>query len=318
MKNTPADQTNITPGVIVLQWLTYAFWGLTVLATSVLATTVIAYFITPSNNNDFSAYATAAVLVLLPISVVCDIFYSKREPQHKTGASSIIMIIHAVVFALFGIGAIIGIVFSLVQLLISSSDITGTRIALYSEIVIVFLYAVTFLRTLLPVKLVKFRQYYPIFMIVVAGIISVLSFIGPVANAQLTRNDKLIDNNLYSIQSGVDIYVNSQNKLPADLNSLDLTGDAKKIVDENLVKYTANSKPSAVTSSTFNPSTSTTTFYYKLCVDYKAASNNSNGVISMPTPATESDGYNSYIPSSSHPAGNYCYKLSSVTGFIGK
>lgn len=317
MKNSP-EPTNITPGVIVLQWLTYAFWGLTVLATSVLASSVIAFYITPSNNNDFSAYATAAVLVLLPISVVCDIFYSKREPQHKTGASSIIMIIHAVIFALFGIGTLIGIVFSLVQLLISSSDITGIQIALYSEIVIVFLCAITFLRTLLPVKLVKFRRYYTILMIIVAGIISVLSLIGPVANAQLTRTDKLIDNNLYSVQSSVDIYVSSQNKLPTDLNALNLTGDAKKIVDDSLVKYTANSKPSVITPSTFNPSTSTTTFYYELCVDYKAAANNNNGAISMPVSTTSNDGYTSYISPSVHPAGNYCYKLTSTTGFIGK
>src|SRR5680860_463031 len=110
MKNEVEPKIN-TPGIIVLQWLTYAFWGLTVFATSLLSASVIAYFITPTNNNDFSAYATAAVLVLLPISVICDIFYSKQEPEHKTGASSIIMIIHAVFFALFSIGALIAIVF---------------------------------------------------------------------------------------------------------------------------------------------------------------------------------------------------------------
>lgn len=312
------DHKLINPGLIVLQWLTYAFWGWTVFATSVLAASVIAYFILPSGNNDFSAYATAAVLVLLPIAVICDIFYSKKEPEHKTGAASIIMIIHAVLFALFGIAALVAIVFSVVQLLISSSNITGTQIALYSEIVVVALYGMAFLRTLLPVKLVKFRRIFPIFMVIVAGIISVFSIIGPIANAQLTRDDKLIDNNLSYIQSGIEGYVNSQNKLPDTLGNLDLsqTSDAKKLVDNKLVKYTPNSKPTVITPSTLKPSASTATYFYELCVDYKAAVKD-NRLSYTPT-ASDSDGYNSYVSTFNHPAGNYCYKISVSPIFLTK
>jgi len=316
MKNEVEPKIN-TPGIIVLQWLTYAFWGLTVFATSLLSASVIAYFITPTNNNDFSAYATAAVLVLLPISVICDIFYSKQEPEHKTGASSIIMIIHAVIFALFSIGALIAIVFSLVQLLISSSDITGTQIALYSEMIVVVLSTIIFLRTLLPAKLIKYRKLFPIFMILVVGVISVLSFIGPIANAQLTRDDRLIDNNLSYIQNGVDSYVHNHSVLPDNLDSIIIMGDAKKIIDNKLVKYTANSKKPLVTQGTFNPSTSTTTYYYELCVNYKAAASD-NGSIYSPTPIDSRDGYNSYIIASNHPAGDYCYKVSSSTDFLSK
>jgi len=316
MKNEVEPKIN-TPGIIVLQWLTYAFWGLTIFAASLLSASVIAYFMNPTNNNDFSAYATAAVLVLLPISVICDIFYSKQEPEHKTGAASIIMIIYAVLFALFGIGALIAIVFSLVQLMISSSDITNTQIALYSEMIVVVLYAVTFLRTLLPAKLVKFRRLYIVFMIIIAGIISTLSFIGPVTNAQLTRDDRLIDNNLNYIQSGIDTYSHTQNKLPENLSVISVTGDAKKIVDNKLVKYTPNSKTPLVTQGTFNPSTSTTTYYYELCVNYKSAASDSESTYT-PVQTDSRDGYNSYIITFNHPAGDYCYKVSTSTDFLSK
>ncbi len=316
------------PAVIVLQWLTYAFWGLTVFATSILAASVIAYIIAPTNNNEFSAYATAAVLVLLPISVVCDVFYSKREPTHKTGIASVIMIIHAVVFALSGIGALIAIVFSLVQLMISSSDIPGTQIALYSEIVVVVLFALLFLRTLLPARIVKLRRLFPLVIAIIVGVICVLSFIGPIANAQLTRNDRLIDNNIGNIPSAIDTYINAQNKLPASLNAVSLSGDAKKLVDDNLVRYVPNSKPAVVnpvSTDVIAPTTSTMTYYYELCVNYKAASslNNSGGTV-MPAQvdgsgsSTTSSVYPSYPDVYNHPAGDYCYKLSSYSGFIAK
>ena len=48
----------------------------------------------------FDPYAVAAVLVLLPVSFITDFFYSKREPGKKTGAATIVMVIHAVLYAL--------------------------------------------------------------------------------------------------------------------------------------------------------------------------------------------------------------------------
>jgi len=304
------------PGVIVLQWLTYAFWGLTALAISILAGNVIAYFMEPSTNSDFTAYATAAVLVLLPISVVCDLFYSKHEPIKKTGASSIIMVVHSVLFALFGIGALVALVFSLVQLMISGSDTTGTRIALYSEIIVLALYALAFLRALLPAKLVKFRKYYLIIMVITASVVSVLSFVGPISNLQSTRNDRLIDSNIDSVRNSIDNYVSNQNKLPDSLANIDLSGDSKTLIDKNLVQYIPNSQPSVTTPSTFNPKNSSTTYYYELCVNYKQAGTN-NDRYAQPL-SQSGDGYSSYIIADNHPAGAYCYKLSSTPMYLTK
>ena len=74
MKNSPEPKIN-TPGIIILQWLTYAFWGWFVLATSLLAVTVLSHFIAHTNDSNFTPYAIAAVLVLLPLSFVCNFFY---------------------------------------------------------------------------------------------------------------------------------------------------------------------------------------------------------------------------------------------------
>ena len=319
MKNSPEPKIN-TPGIIILQWLTYAFWGWFVLATSLLAVTVLSHFIAHTNDSNFTPYAIAAVLVLLPLSFVCNFFYSKQEPDKKTGAASIIMIIHAVLFALFCIGAFIAIVISLVQFVISGSDTTTTQIALFSEIIVAILYVAVFLRTLHPAKPVWFRKLFSTIMTIVAGIILVLGIFGPLAGALLTRDDILIDNNLSNIQHGIDNYVSNQNKLPDNLGSIDLIGDAKTIVDRNLVKYVPNSKPSVTTPSTFNPKTSTTTYYYELCVNYKEAIDNNNIPIvqSYPPIPANSDGYSSYVSTANHPAGDHCYKVSSSPIYLTK
>jgi len=173
------------------------------------------------------------------------------------------------------------------------------------------------LRTLLPTKLVKYRKFFPVFMVIVASVISIFSFIGPVTNAQLTRNDRLIDSNLNYIQNGIDVYVHSQDVLPDNLSVIEVSGDAKKIIDNKLVKYTPNSKPALVKQGTFNPGTSTTTYYYELCVNYKAA-NNDNGSIYLNNQTDSRDGYSNYVMTSNHPSGDYCYKISASTDFISK
>jgi hypothetical protein len=78
------EQSNIvhpvnTPGNIVLQWVTYAFWGWTVLTMSFLTAAVIAYFINDSNSSNLIIYGLAGVAVLMPISITCDYYYKKEN-----------------------------------------------------------------------------------------------------------------------------------------------------------------------------------------------------------------------------------------------
>lgn len=304
-----------SPGLIVLQWLTYAFWGWTILAMSVLTVTVLANLIAKSETGSFTPYGIAAVLVLLPISIACDVFYSKKEPAKKTGAASIVMVIHAVIFALFGIGAVIAIVFSLVQMLTSSGDNSGTQVSLYSAMIIAILYGAAFLRTINPARIPILKRSYIIFMTIVVGIIAVLGLVGPVAHERATRNDRLITSNIHSLKTSIDSYAKSKNRLPDTLNELDLTGNAKLLVDKNLVKYTAHKQPSSSVSKSTGVGTRRTTstntiYYYELCITYakelknKYSSSGSNN-------KADSDGYVTYLDTyyGAHPAGEKCYKV---------
>ena len=316
---TPAApaQPATNPGIIILQWLTYAFWGWTVLAMSFLTVSVLESFLANADTGSFTPYTIAAVLVLLPISIVCDTIYSKSEPLKKTGAASVVMIIHAVIFALFGIGSLIAAVFSLVTMFTSSSDMSSNEAALISAIIIFFLYGAVFLRTIRPPRFPKIARYFTLFMLCTVGIVSVLGLVGPVAKARATRTDKLIENNLTSVSTSINSYANSNHQLPTDLKSLDLSGDAKKLVTDNLVTYQANTRQPASSSvdntyySTGVNQRAASTYYYQLCVNYKKANKDK---YSTQYPDTTSDGgYTDYLSAYYHGAGNTCYKMKTTT-----
>lgn len=304
----PPEQHSENPGagLIVLQWLTYAFWGWTVLGMSTLTVITLQFYI--DNNpylNTVSAYAVAAVLVLLPISIVAEFFFSKKETAKKRGVSSAIMIIHAVIFALFGIGAIITAVFAVVSMIISADSMQGKQVTLISALIITLLYVLTFIRTLIPEKIFKFRFLYPIAMSIIVVIIVGLSIGGPIMQANVTRNDKLIANNLNSVNTAITRYVDDNNKLPDSLTTLNLSGDAKKLITDNLVVYKDDGKVSI--KSNYSSNSYQVYFRYQLCVVYKQASSNDKYSIG----ATNQD-YSEFLYVSEynyHPAGEYCYKL---------
>ncbi len=311
-----------TPGTIILQWLTYAFWGWTVLVSSILVTASISNIILGYETGEFTTYALAAVLVLLPISVLCDLFYSKKEPQKKTGAAMVVMVIHAVLFALIGIGTLITAVFAVVQLVISGGQAEWSKVTLYSALVATLLYLATFLRTLNPVQLAWVSKIYKIFMIVAVVVITVVCVVGPISYEYATKNDKLIVNNINSIESSINSYTLKNNKLPGSLNDLTLKGDAKLLVEKNLVKYTpgTQNKLNYSTKSKYNDTSYS--FNYTLCVNYAKPDKNSarggsyddggDAVVNSTDSSAETDSidkYSSYITTYGHPAGEVCYKL---------
>ncbi len=282
---------------------------------SILTATVLSNVIEGSDTAGFMPYGIAAVLVLLPIAIACDVFYTKYEPAKKTGAASVVMIIHAVLFALFGIGALIGIVISLVTMFTSSGDSSGSQVALFSTIIITVLYAMVFLRTINPARAPWIRRFFPIFMALVVGIISIMAIVGPVATARLTRNDRLISDNIGQVQEAVSSYSTASSKLPDDLASLTLSGDAKKLVDDHLVSYKPNSKAASVDNSysqygdnSASNKSVTKTYYYQLCVNYKKASGNSHSNYGYGS-AKPTSTYQDYANTDTHAEGPVCYNL---------
>lgn len=312
---TEPSRPKISPGVIVLQWLTYAFWGWTIFATSCLSGAVFAYYVLGEDTSSMIPYAVAAVLVLLPLSAICDYFYSKKEPEKKTGASAVVMIIHAVLFAIFGIGALISAVFSLVSLFIGNNSEEGMGIVLGTSLIVFVLYAVAFLRALLPFKPTLIRRLFVIIMVAVIGLMCFLGFIGPVAGARLTRTDRLIESNLSSLSYSISSYVRDNKRLPTRLSDLPLREGEKELVDENLVVYKPMSSTSSTSdilkdigsnrSSKYSIDQGISTYRYQLCVDYKKAKEGK----SYSSRYDDSDGYSTSVDNYTHPAGNVCYKL---------
>ncbi len=293
-----------SPGTIILQWLTYAFWGWAVLALIMLISLVLSSALGETDQGSFTPYAIAAALVLLPISLVCDYFYGKLEPAAKSGSAVVVMVIHAVIFALFGIGSLIGAVFAIVQVSTSSIGSTPTKIALYTSLIATVIYAATFVRTLLPGGLARIRQAYRIGMTVLVLVFMVLAFIGPVANELATKNDRLIVSGLASVQSAINNYARANDGLPASLEVVkgSTRGDAQSIIEQDLVTYTPNTK--AADKSKFS---SNMTYYYKLCANFvKSSRGYGEDTIYRP----EED-YTSYVSAYSHGAGKHCYKLKS-------
>lgn len=309
---TVPQQANI--GLMVLQWLTYAFWGWTVLALSVLTTTVLAFYINKADVGGFTPYGIAAILVLLPIAFVCDSFYVKREPIKKQGAEIAITIIHAVIFAIFGVGALIGAVISVVTIFTSISDTTVSITSLLSLLIIALYYSLAFIRTINIQKISWFNRNYRFIMIASVGIIALLGIIGPTALERSTRDDRLIEGRLSDVKSSINNYYEDKNELPSELNQVSFTGDAKKIVDQNLVTY----KPEGVTQNNIdlnslkNYSSRYTQYNeyakYQLCVNYKKESAGYNSSSSNYIKRDYED-YNTYLSTSTHPAGEVCYKI---------
>jgi competence protein ComGC len=320
-ESTKESSSKNTPGTIILQWLTYAFWGWTVLVSGVLATASISNMVLGADTGEFTTYALAAVLVLLPISIVCDIFYSKNEPQKKTGAAMVVMVIHAVLFALIGIGTLITAVFAVVQMLTNGGQVGWSKVTLYSALVCTILYVATFLRTLNPQQLPWLSKAYKLFMIVAVLIITVLCVVGPISYEYATKNDKLIVANINTIESSVNSYTQKNNKLPSSLNDLKLSGDAKLLVQNNLVKYTPgdkNTKESTASSKT--KPYYVTSYTYTLCVNYAKPDNNlrtgtdyssydQSGSLESGTTEDDTKLSSGYVRTSGHPAGEVCYKL---------
>lgn len=279
-----------SPGLIILQWLAYAFWGWTILALAWLVSVIMTTAISNVDTSDTVPYAIASVLVLLPIAAITDLFYARREPAQKTGAAMVVMVIHAVLFALFGIGTLIIGVLSVVQLFIATGDTTTTKVTMYTAFIITLFYVITFLRTLNPAKNHRIVYGYIGLMSAAVGMFAVLGFTGPLTQASLTKDDRLIEKHLSSIPDTIRAYADEHRQLPQSLSDVKpQTDGARQLIDKNLVRYTPGNEADK----------------YTLCVTYKKSKTNPN--TSRPYPAPDSE--SAYLFVYDHPAGEVCYNL---------
>jgi hypothetical protein len=313
----PKPQSS-SPGVIVLQWLTYAFWGWLILALIWLVGVVASAAIADADVDGMIPYAIAATLVLLPIAFVTDLFYRRYEPVKKTGAATVIMVIHVVIFALLGIGALILTVFTVLSMFIGTGGTSDTQtVATVTELFAAVMYAAAFLRTLNPFKTRKVAKIYGFAMLGVAIVVLALGVFGPMVKAISERDDRRIETNLPLVKSGIDSYVEDNNKLPDSLKDVTYkSDDARSLVNDGLVRYEKVATPKVTDDSGLSSDDYSsrimnyeTEYRYKLCVTYTGSSNDSYDDYNY---SSRRDDYQDYLSVYSHPSGEVCYKLSTT------
>ena len=327
----PVPQTPQGSGAsMVLQWLSYAFWGWFGVAMGWLAGVTVAYFVTGNSSSVTSAlaYPLASVIVMLIVALVADLLYARREPEQKAGGQNVIMLVHVVLFVLITVGAAVTALFSLISMLLNTDPTAGTdglAITCWTSVVTVFVFGSIALRAFIGGKKRFVRKAHWITMTVLALTFIVLSIVGPAMGAQATKDDRLAEEGLPTLIQGVKEYVNQNGKLPATLS--DAVEDssftarnaaASALVSRNLVRYTPNIMAATKSSdklenAAYNDYTYGTTHYYQLCVDYKQVKK-ANGTY-YDTSITTGEKYPSYLTIDAHAKGEVCYKLSATDGY---
>ncbi len=308
-EDVPPRPAGQSPGLTILQWLTYAFWGWTLLAVIWLVYIVVENFIIGGSTTGLLPYAIATSLVLLPLSVVCDFFYSRKEVAKKSGIATVVMVIHAVIFALIGIGVLIGAVVVVVQLLVDGgvSNNDGRMTALATLLISALLYGMTFLRTLNPSPRLKNGRYFSMFMALTVGVFIVLAFIGPLAQSVTSRDDRAIAQNINSINHAVQEYIQTNKAMPQTLGDVSIDSDvARRLIGDGLVTY----RPGEIVASTEYGQYSQSAYSdyrYSLCATF--ATELEARYKDEYYYEKEHDGYSTSLHISSHPAGEVCYKL---------
>ncbi len=352
----PQKPQNNSGGVLVLQWLTYAFWFWFAVSTSWLAGVVINFFVAGSTSysewGDQLAYPLASVIITLLIALVADFFYAKHEPEKKIGGANVIMLLHVVPFVLVAIGALVTIVFALINMLLNSDPITDTdgplQIMLVALVVVVLL-GLAAVRAFFGSK-PRIRLIAKLAFVAVAAGFIVAGIAGPAVEAVRTKDDRLIEQALQSLSSDIRNYVSENNKLPASLSDVTYgeksysASAVQKLIDSKLVTYKANTLPSS--NSSYDPSdirtqlcvdsptagvcspdsstdsSSTKRFYYQLCTSYKTERKDRynyserNVYTKGDSVGTALDYRYNYVSSiSAHPAGDVCYNLYADSGY---
>jgi hypothetical protein len=298
---------------IVWQWVCYGLWEWALLSLGILLSLTLMYYIiddtTPEN---FVIYLLAAMLSLVPIAFFVDRMYAKHEPQQKSGFSGVVMVLNAVVVFLATVGGFIATVVSLLSIIVNGSSDSLT-IALISSVITAVLGGLLFARIVNPEQIRRFTRFFPWIVVAVAGIAMVFAIAGPIRSLASTRNDRLVENNMYAVVSEIRSYAYEHKKLPKSLDDLTFTysEDAQRLIDKDLVTYKPNTKPmeqkllgqlSDYTNQLGGQSNVQTEkiFHYELCADFDRKKG---------APSSTLNENAIYDIGNRHPKGETCYKL---------
>ncbi|MEO6513392.1 MAG: hypothetical protein ABIR37_01755 [Candidatus Saccharimonadales bacterium] len=305
---------------IVWQWLTYALWTFTLASLGSLLSGTLAYFIARDsgavNSYTFIVYIIAVTVCLLPAAYIVDKVYSKYEPHQKHGFAAVVMVLHAVLAFVVGLGAAITAVVTALSMATDISSDNKTRLTvIISAVIITILSVLLFARIVRPARFGFLTRKFRLIVTIITAIGIVAAFAGPYLASINSKTDRLIEQNLPNVSQAVQTYVSNNQKLPSNLKDVsfgDYEKGAKTLVDRNLVSYRKLNKvapqdvvtsvaPSSKAGVPYVPE-SNKSFSYELCVTYKYARNANNTRI---TPAL--DQYSTYIDTNGHKSGKVCY-----------
>lgn len=304
-----------SPITIVKQWLTYAFWIWSAISIMIFSVMIFIHNIVGQDVSEGLPYSVAAICVLIPISILVDYIYRKKEPQIKTGISSVIMIIHAVIFALICVASLVVIVLNFVNILIDDGDVSYIKVSLFTALIMLVVCGILFYRVVVPAKLFKTRKFVSLFFIISMVVLVIFAAVGPIKTSIETKNDRLIENNIGYLVNHISEYARENEKLPSSLNDLIINSNrydsSRRLIDDKLVEYRIISEGEVGTIDNTDDNVSYLIHKYELCVDYIKSKNDGAFVDSYVYPAyiDETDGYVEYISTYNHPAGRHCYKL---------
>ena len=307
-----------------------------------LLAATLSYFVfgdslSQSNSLTYLAYPLASVTVMLVLAVVTEVLYGRREPAHKVGAASVLTLIHVVLYVLAAVGSLIAALFALISYLLSS-DTTGTtekgmHVMLWTGLAVAVIFGLTAARIMFGGGKSLLRKVQLIVMVAAAVGTIAACILGPVVTLQVTKDDRLIEAGLPSLDSAIQYYTYENGKLPERFDQLNLDNvytresEVGQLVARNLVEYTPNSKTSTPidTPSPIDKSTSPVAgvslsysklHFYQLCVTFQRAkqSERSGGIEIMPAVDSSSTGIGTsgsssslYLEINKHDKGRVCY-----------
>lgn len=307
---TSEKATSESAGFMILQWLTYVFWGWTAAAGIWLAFVVASHMImgVDAYSTQTLPYVIAAVVVFAVLSLVCDAAYSRREAPKKTGMSMLLMVIHTVVFALIGVGTFLAALFMAIRIAIDGdiSQADSRFVGLATFGVAAILYGLVFLRTLNLGKWLRKGRVYSVLMTLAVGGLVALAVIGPLSQSPTAREDLAVEDMAYQLTGAINEYIALNNQLPQKLGDISLRESVQKAVANNTLSYTPHDVVSSMEYSSERQGTFTD-YRYELCVVF-AGERKMNSTTEHSVHVAE-DAYVSELSIQAHPAGKTCFKL---------
>jgi hypothetical protein len=303
---------------IVWQLLTYSLWSWALTALIVLLVATLSYYMLHNEADyEFSIYAFAAVICLLPLAFFADKIYSRQEPEQKHGFAAVVMVLSAVFVFLTSLGGLITSVVTVFTLFVNPGDTETKQVIIASSLIVTTLGGMLFARILHSPKLRRLNRLFPLIAVGVTAIATVMAIAGPFRSEIAARNDKLLESNMQVVNDAVQDYARDNKRLPANLGDIKLDKsnqkDAKQLVAKNLVEYkvinASNPGLGEDLDYTYTELSTTAsrrqTGTYELCATFKKA----KGEEYSERDSGYDDYGSSYISAYYHPAGHHCYKL---------